>query len=229
MNKKKNKTTGVVVKPIISENFNRRAQMDLIDFQSLPDGEYKWLMVYQDHFTKFIVLQPLKNKSAFEVANALVDIFTIFGVPVILQSDNGREFRNQVIKALKQLWSDLSFVHGRARHPQSQGSVERANADIKKMLATWMRENKSTKWTIGLKFVQLRKNHSHHTGIKCTPYKALFGIETPLGLSSTNIPVEEWSKLESAKQLFETVGYEGIEADLCLNLPESEDVDAPDE
>ena len=56
MNKKRNKTTGLVVKPILSQNFNKRAQMDLIDMQTLPDGEFKWLMVYQDHFTKYIQL-----------------------------------------------------------------------------------------------------------------------------------------------------------------------------
>ena len=64
--------------------------MDLIDFQTCPDGEFKWLLVYQDHFTKFEQLRPLKSKSASEVAYALLDIFSIFGVPVILQSDNGR-------------------------------------------------------------------------------------------------------------------------------------------
>ena len=104
MNKKRSKTTGVIVKPIISENFNKRAQMDLIDFQTLPDGEYKWLLVYQDHFTKFIALRPLRAKSAIDVATALFDIFCIFGVPLILQSDNGREFRNQIVVAFKKMW-----------------------------------------------------------------------------------------------------------------------------
>ncbi|CAF0708788.1 unnamed protein product [Brachionus calyciflorus] len=47
MNKKRNKTTGVVVKPIISKNFNKRPQMDLIDFQTLPDGEFRWLKNFQ--------------------------------------------------------------------------------------------------------------------------------------------------------------------------------------
>jgi len=51
-----------------------------------------------------------------------------------LQSDNGREFRNQIITALRTMWPDMNFVHGRGKHPQSQGSVERANSDIKKML-----------------------------------------------------------------------------------------------
>lgn len=168
-------------------------------------------MVYQDHFTKFIQLRPLKSKCAVEVAAALIDIFSIFGVPQILQSDNGREFRNQIVTALKTMWPDLNLVHGRARHPQSQGSVERANADIKKMLATWMREHKSTKWTTGLKFVQLKKNHTYHSASKCTPYMATFGIETPLGLQSTTIPVEEWSKLKTANELLNILGINSNE------------------
>jgi hypothetical protein len=80
--------------------------MDLIDFQTLPDGDYKWLMVYQDHFTKYIQLRPLKNKSAIEIASVLLDIFSIFGVPAILQSDNGREFRNEIVSAFKTMASD---------------------------------------------------------------------------------------------------------------------------
>jgi hypothetical protein len=96
----------------------------------------------------------------------------------------------------------MAMIHGRARHPQSQGSIERANADIKRMIATWLRENQSLKWTVACKLVQLQKNHSHHTGIKCTPYKAVFGIETPRGLDSTDIPKEEWSKLDNAADLF---------------------------
>jgi transposase InsO family protein len=56
---------------------------------------------------------------------------------MILQSDNGREFTANIITDLKSLWPDLKIVHGRPRHPQSQGSEERANADVKEMLATW--------------------------------------------------------------------------------------------
>jgi hypothetical protein len=102
----------------------------------------------------------------------------------------------------------MSLVHGRARQPQSQGSIERANADIKKMLATWMREHKSLKWSIGCKFIQLQKNLSHHMGNSCSPYKAVFDIDTPKGLSSTTIPLEEWTKLDSATDLFKLIGHD---------------------
>ena len=35
----------VVVKPIISNDMNSRCQVDLIDMQSQPDGEYRFIMV----------------------------------------------------------------------------------------------------------------------------------------------------------------------------------------
>ena len=47
-------------------------------------------MVYQDHLTKYCVLKALKTKTAVEVAENLVDIFTYMGAPLILHSDNGK-------------------------------------------------------------------------------------------------------------------------------------------
>ena len=74
-----------------------------------------------------------------------------------MQSDNGREFVNSVIIELSTLWPDLKLVTGRPRHPQSQGAVERLNGVVQEKLTIWMRENKSTKWRVGLKFVQWQK------------------------------------------------------------------------
>ena len=49
----------------------------------------------------------------------------------IFHSDNGREFVNQVLASLLEQWGgDTTFVHGRPRHSQSQGLVERGNRTI---------------------------------------------------------------------------------------------------
>jgi hypothetical protein len=85
-------TKGVVVWPILSKEFSARGQVDVIDMQSLPHGSFKWIMVYQDHLTKFVVIRPLTSKRAAEVAYQLMDIFLLFGAPHILQNDNGSEF-----------------------------------------------------------------------------------------------------------------------------------------
>jgi len=137
---------GLVAKPIISTEMNSRCQVDLIDMQAQPDGNYRFILVYQDHLTKYVLLKPLIHKRAEEVAYILLDIFTTFGGPCILQSDNGREFVNKVIEKLCSMWDELKIVDGKPRHSQSQGSVERANQDVENMLSTWLTDNKTKKW-----------------------------------------------------------------------------------
>lgn len=189
-NKKKMKKRGVVVKPMIFNEFNSRCQVDLIDYQTSADGEFKFVMVTQDHLTKFVTLKALKSKRAVEVAYHLLDIFTLFGAPCILQSDNGREFVNKIIDELKEMWPELIIVHGKPRHSQSQGSVERANQDVERMLTTWMQDNNTNHWAEGLRFVQLMKNQSFHSGIKRTPFNAIFGPSHMVSLASSTLPKE---------------------------------------
>ncbi|KAK4328712.1 hypothetical protein Pmani_000907 [Petrolisthes manimaculis] len=158
-------TKGVVVRPILTKEFSSRGQVDLIDMQNMPSGSNKkWIMVYQDHLTKFCILRALTSKRAAEVAFHLLDIFLLFGAPVILQSDNGSEFTSQVITELKEVWPKLTLVHGKPRHPQSKGLVERANGDIKYMLVAWMAYNDSQDWPTGIKFVQFQKK-------QCSPFR----------------------------------------------------------
>ncbi|KAL4090899.1 hypothetical protein QTP88_025657 [Uroleucon formosanum] len=189
-NNEKGVNRKLVIKPIVSKDFNGRGQIDLVDFQSLPDGKYKWILNYQDHHTKFISLLPLESKRAVEVASNLLTIFLTFDALKILQNDNGREFVNSIINEIKELWPEYIIVHGRTRHLQSQGSIERSNQDVENMLRAWMKDNKTKKWSIGLKFVQFQKNSSHHRIIGRSPYKELFGCDPKIGLSTSNLPLE---------------------------------------
>lgn len=79
-------------RPILTHGFGARGQIDCIDFQSMPDGEFRYLLNYQDHGIKFVFSVPMTSKRSSAVAWALIEIFTIIGPPVILQSDNGKEF-----------------------------------------------------------------------------------------------------------------------------------------
>ncbi|XP_046605009.1 KRAB-A domain-containing protein 2-like [Neodiprion virginianus] len=210
---------GVVVKPILSRGFNARGQVDLIDFQSCPDGEYKWLMNYQDHATKFTHLRPLQSKHAANVAEELSKIFFTFGAPAILQSDNGREFAANVVRELVSPWPSCKMVHGRPRHPQTQGSVERANADVENILRAWMIDNKSNEWARGCYEVQVKYSYfiiinyyekcshflvaettSKHRVINRTPYEAMFG---PIknGVATFNLPRDVIANLNTAEDL----------------------------
>jgi len=146
---KTQKKKEIVVKPILHNEMNSRCQVDLIDMQSNPDCDMKFILVYQDHLTKLVLLRSLHSKRADEVAYHL-DIFTTFGVPNILHSDNGGDFCNQIIKSLCEMWNDIKIVHGKPRHRESQGSVERANQDVENMLATWIEKNEHNKMVGGI-------------------------------------------------------------------------------
>lgn len=82
-----------------------RVQMDLIDMRTRPDAiqgkTYKWILQLKDHFTKYCWAKALENKEAREVYQTVREIFFMFGPPHILQSDNGREFVNELINSLQ--------------------------------------------------------------------------------------------------------------------------------
>jgi len=84
------------------------------------------------------------------------------------------------------------LIQSKPRHPQSQGSVERANGDIKDMLYAWMAYNNynTQDWSVGLRFVQYQKNSAYHSGIQRAPYKALYGTDPKVGLSPSRGPAK---------------------------------------
>ncbi|KAJ8718885.1 hypothetical protein PYW07_016441 [Mythimna separata] len=197
---------------------NAKCQVDLIDMQSqgYNNNQYKFILVYQDHLTKFVQLRPLKTETAEEVAYVLLDIFTIFGAPNILQSDNGREFSNKIVQEACDMWPKLKIVHGKPRHSQSQGSVKRAIQDIENMLSTWLEDNNTKKWSERLRFVQLMKNRAHHTGINCTPFEAMFGTKLKVGLKSSSIPHEALLDINSKEDLEKRLSIESTIAERNL-------------
>jgi hypothetical protein len=103
------------------------------------------------------------------------------GAPMVIQSDNGSEFIAEIISRLMEIWPDAKIVHGQPRHPQSQGFVEHANQDSERMLYTWLHDNNTNNWLLGLNFVQLAKNTRHHSGIDDAPFTVMYGQQCRLG------------------------------------------------
>ncbi|XP_043242672.1 uncharacterized protein LOC122392160 isoform X1 [Amphibalanus amphitrite] len=196
----------VVTKPILSNDMNSRAQVDLIDWTSESSKGFRYILTYQDHLTKFVVLRPLKSKRAEEVVFHLIDIFCLFGAPNILQSDNGREFRNKVIKQCTAMWPSLQLVRGRPRHSQSQGSVERANRLVQEKLRCWLADNPESNWPEGLRFVQWMINTQKNDGIGTAPYKAMFGVEPHMGLRDTQLRGAPARLLRTEQELADMLG-----------------------
>jgi hypothetical protein len=127
-------------KPILSENFRDRFQVDLIDMRAreAPDvygNSMKWILTLKDHFTQLTYLAPLPRKKAEYVAYELDRIFGLIGYPAIFHTDNGTEFTaNEILTLLKRYNRAIITVTGRPRTPRDQGSVESVNKLVKNVI-----------------------------------------------------------------------------------------------
>lgn len=176
----------LMIEPVVSKNFNERGHLHLVDFQSIPDGKFNWILYYQEHSTKFLSLRPLESKQAVELATNLLSIFMTFGVPEILESDINKELINLVVIELKRLGPDCAIVYGQTKYSQSQENIQ----SVENMLRDWIVKNKSSKWSIGLQFIQFQKNCSHNLLIGRSPYKALFGNDPKFDFNISNLPLK---------------------------------------
>lgn len=82
------------------------------------------MLVIVDSFSKFCCTIACKKKTEIDVRDAFERIFSIIGPPIILHTDNGKEFRNSLVDSLAEFFN-IKLVHGRARCPWVRGQVER--------------------------------------------------------------------------------------------------------
>ncbi|XP_071132978.1 SCAN domain-containing protein 3-like [Mytilus edulis] len=152
--------------PITSKYCMHRGQLDLVDKRADLDGQYCWIGHYIDHYTKFNFFWPQMNKFPDEVAHNLsVHVFSVVGLPSILQHDNGRQFCNAVIRETLKLWpgdGDVKIITGRPRHPRTQGLVEQVHDSLHKLLASKRADKHGSGWLEFLYEIQCSLNTQCH-------------------------------------------------------------------
>ena len=126
--------------------------------QAKPDPPYYFIGYGVYHLTKFCVLFPLENKSANEVAKHLIErVFTLFGLPKILHSDNGIEFVNEIIYAtILMLPGKCSIVNGHPGHSQIQDLVEQGNRTVELLISAREAEAELCDWSHWISEIQCK-------------------------------------------------------------------------
>ena len=193
----KKRQRSILHQKIKSSQFGERGQADLIDIQRLlndykiADRRCRFILNYQDHFTKFCFLRGLKNKKPHSIIEGLKSIFFIIGAPKIFQTDNGGEFVNDSLKRYMALaWPKVTMIRGRPYHPESQGSVERANGDVKRMLNSFFSHNSDMSIFNVIDYIQYQKNTDLNRCLGKSPYEIVFGRQPSTTFDLRNI-IEE--------------------------------------
>ena len=98
-----------------------------------------YLLVIKDDYSGYIDLIPCRSTTSDVVVDALLRWYGLFGVSLVHVSDQGTHFKNRVIE-------ELNRRMGGKHHftlpytPWSNGTVERVNKEIRKLIRVWISE-----------------------------------------------------------------------------------------
>ena len=146
-------------------------------FQCLTGHGNRYLLVLQDYFTKWAEAVPMPDKTAERIVRALIDIFSHFGIPEILHSDQGRNFESTI---LKKTCAAFGIVKSRTTsyHPQGDGMVERLNRTLLQLLRAYVQQQSD--WECQLPLLLYAYRTARHTLTHLSPFLLLMGREPVL-------------------------------------------------
>lgn len=118
--------------------------------------------------------------NAAQVAKVFWDhVVKLHGIPNSIVSDRDRVFTSA-------LWCELftsagtKLLYSTAYHPQTDGQSERVNQCLEMYLRCAVHDVPK-QWRRWLPTAEFWYNSSFHSSIKCSPFKALYGVEPNLG------------------------------------------------
>lgn len=206
---------------IIAEMPMDHIGMDLITPLPETSDGYRHLLVVMCLFTKFVWLIPCKLKGKTEVAQGLWKIFTLFGFPKTIQSDQGGEFVNDVMTEMQSLFGMEQRLVAAYNH-HANGAVERTNRIIREMLNKHL-TGATTSWIAWVPHVQFSHNSKIAALTGCTPFSLMFGRNaSPFGHKFTSLEPtqDDLSVWESHLQRLHSAIYPGIVD--CIRLKKSQ-------
>lgn len=160
--------------PIQVEHPFRRIGIDLVGPLPTSRRGNRYVVVATDYFTHYTITAPMQQKSADLVAQFLHRyVNTIYGPPEIIQSDQGREFVNQVIANMLKETKTKQHLSS-PYHPMANGLVERTNQSIIAKIAKLANRERNT-WDDALYDATFGYNISPQRLLTTSPYEAMFG------------------------------------------------------
>jgi transposase InsO family protein len=190
-----------------------RVHADLAGPFQVTDDGYKYILIIKDALTKYVILVPLHDKTAEEVAKGFTDkLLAPFGPPKVLITDKGTDFVNKQLKR----WCNVLGVekkHTTPVNPRADGLAENAVKTVKDMLASFINAFQ-TDWDKYLPIISYDYNTTVNAATGYDPYFLLFGRtanrkgETIDHADAESLNIDEYAErfAEVMKWVWENIG-----------------------
>jgi hypothetical protein len=164
----------------VSKPFDR-VGIDLLQLPITSTG-HKYVIVATDYLTKWVEARALPDKTASCVAGFFYEeIICRHGAPKELLSDQGKEFLNQLIQQICDLFGTTRRVTT-PYHPQTNGLTERFNRTLINALGKLIHQYQDSEWDELLTSVLFAYRTMQHSTTGYTPFYLLYSHEALLPL-----------------------------------------------
>ena len=146
--------------------------IDLADLNVTTPSGNNYVLVMVDIFSRFCILRAIPDKTALTIAKQLVDVFNLVGWPKVLQSDNGSEFSNELVRLMVQ-HSGVDHRLVTPWYPRSNGVAEKWVHTMKSVIVKRLQGQKQD-WDLFLSSAQLAINSKHASLHGSRPFSLMF-------------------------------------------------------
>lgn len=199
--KPKWKEDGTLVATVVGAPWER-VSADFLGPVSRTTQGNRYLLVFTDYFTRWVVAVPTADCTAETVAQHFVEKIVLqFGAPRELLSDNGPAFASAVVEAVCNMVGTRKLFTT-AYRPQANGMVERWNGTVVQSLAACMDEFDKD-WDLKVISIPFAFNTARHSATKMTAFELNFGrkAKLPVELAIGPRPADQRSVEEYSNDL----------------------------
>jgi hypothetical protein len=192
-------------------------QMDCLTHLPKSHEGFTAILVMVDVFTGFVLAFPILTTSAKCIAEKLWHACSMFGLPKIIQSDNGPEFANQVVREITRLMHvDQRFIT--PWNPRTDGKVERT-IGVLSMVIKKQLQGADRYWPFFVPIAQFYINSKISSVTQSTPFALMFGRDSHnlSQLKPNNDEALEISQWKSFQQKIINVIYPAIHLRIVAN------------
>jgi hypothetical protein len=118
------------------------------DIFTLDGADYVLLV---DYHSKYPVVRRIQNMKSATVASIFSDVFSMFGPPSIIMSDNGTQYSGLPFQEMCEAWS-IQHITSSPRYARSNGLAERTVRTLKQV----MKKCRATKNNVDIALLHLR-------------------------------------------------------------------------
>ena len=159
-----------------------------------------YILTMIDRVSRYPEAIPIRNFSSKIVVRELTRFFTHFGLPKVIQTDNGSNFTSKVFRDnMKRL--GINHSTSTPYHPESQGSVERFHQTLKSMLKKYCLDNISV-WDELVPYLLFAVRSSVNESVGLSPFNIIFGhkVRGPLEMLR-----ESWEEEDTSEDFLEYI------------------------